>query len=76
MDLVERLNGYTGLLLLLICVGVWAAASRLARILREIECLHQDYDTTTEAHEQLHSKRRAKMDEDISRRMTNNQKAK
>lgn len=76
MDLVERLNGYTGLLLLLICIGVWVAASRLARIMREMECLHQDYDTTTEAHDQLHWKRLAKMDEDISRRMTNDQNAK
>jgi hypothetical protein len=67
MDLVERLNGYTGLLLLLICAGVWAAASRLARILREIECLHQDYDATTEAHEQLHWKRQAKANEYVSK---------
>lgn len=78
MDHNDVSLGFSALFVASVCIFIMLLAIHkvLVAILREIECLHQDYDTATEAHEQLHWKRQAKMDEDISRRMTTDQNAK
>ena len=49
-DLLGNLNHYSGLLLLLIAVGVWACALALFSLKSSIECLHEDFDNVHNAH--------------------------
>lgn len=56
MHAINEINPIIGVLLLLLVWGVWRLRPILVAILRELECLHQDYDLVTEAHERAASK--------------------
>lgn len=48
------LNDCTGLFLLTLTLAVSSVGRTLTLLLREVECLHEDYDRTTQAHERHH----------------------
>ena len=51
---IASLNDCAGLFLLILCFAASAIAKNLTQLLREVECLHEDYDRTTQAPERHH----------------------
>ena len=56
---LDDMNHLSGAFLLIIAFGVSSCASALHAIKRDVECLHEDYDRVTQAHNILHEERRA-----------------
>ena len=47
---LHDLNDCIGLFLIFIAFGIGSCAKSLAGILREVECLHEDFDALHQAH--------------------------
>ena len=55
MDHLKELNDYSGVFLMVIAVGVWTAVRMLGAIGAHIECLHEDHEKVTHAHDMENS---------------------
>jgi hypothetical protein len=53
-NLLHHLNTLSGLFLFIICLSLASCAKSLAAIKLDLECLHEDYDKTTDAHNRAH----------------------
>lgn len=53
-NFLHTLNDLSGAFLLLIAFGVGSCAASLSGLKKEIECLHEDFDTVHNAHEIQH----------------------
>jgi hypothetical protein len=58
--ILHDLNDLIGVFLLIIAFGVGSCAKALADIKRELECLHDDFDSTHGAHVTKDAQARAK----------------
>jgi hypothetical protein len=56
---ISDMNHLSGVFLLIIAFAVSSCAAGIHAVKRELECLHEDYDTVTNAHEILEAKRMA-----------------
>jgi hypothetical protein len=57
--LLTDLNHLSGLFLVLIAFSISSCAASLHTIKRDLECLHEDYDRVSHAHDILEDERRA-----------------
>jgi hypothetical protein len=69
MKFLMVFNDYTGVILVVIALGIWKIAPTLTAILRHIECLHEDFDIVHDAHERIAHAQQVRMDADLSREM-------
>jgi hypothetical protein len=58
--ILHDLNDLIGVFLFIVCLGVGSCAKALADIKRELECLHDDFDSTHGAHVTKDAQARAK----------------
>lgn len=59
--LLADLNHLSGAFLVLIAFSISSCAASLHTIKRELECLHEDYDTVTDAHERVRDRQKANL---------------
>jgi hypothetical protein len=51
MGHIKELNDFSGLFLMVITIAAWAGVKMLGVIGNHIECMHEDYDKVTHAHD-------------------------
>lgn len=63
---LHGLNELTGFFLFVIAMSIASCSKALHAIRLDLECLHEDFDTTHDAHDRQHFEQQSKMDDEIA----------